>query len=409
MTVHASIAQTSEPTEPQARQLVLDRPDEVRAWVSLAAALRRERKLDEALAASQRAVELNPADHDALHILGWNLVDLGRVREAQGVAARALSLFPQSALLYWLRAFVLLLLGDYPQGWADYESRWHIPGLGHGHHDFPRPQWRGENLAGRTIFLHPEQGIGDTIQFSRYVPLLHQHGPKKILLATPPELQSLFARSFPGVELVRDGQAIPAFDVHCPLMSLPFAFGTTLATVPAQTPYLLPDPSDTGRWRQRLSTYPGLKVGLVWAGGPRSVQNVTRSMHLSKMQPLNGVPGVSLVSLQKGEPAAQVAQVPQLNLVDWTAELNTFDDTAALVSALDLVISVCTSVTHLSGALGRPTWTLLAFAADFRWMLERADTPWYPTMRLLRQPAPGDWDSVIARICAELITQIQSK
>jgi ADP-heptose:LPS heptosyltransferase len=204
------------------------------------------------------------------------------------------------------------------------------------------------------------------------------------------------------VQLVLDRQPIPSFDFHSPLMSLPLALGTTLATIPSRVPYLFADSDEVEYWRKRLAAYPGRKIGLVWSGGTLSVQNITRSMPLSDMRGLAGLDKVTFVSLQKGEPAAQAPRVPELSLLDWTAELRDMSDTAALICALDQVISVCTSVAHLSGALGRPTWTLLAYAADFRWMLDRQDSPWYPTMRLFRQTAADDWPAVIARVRQEV-------
>ena len=391
--------------QPAQHQPSLARPedlDELQTCLEQADALRRRRDFQQSLKFSERARQIDRNNIHALYLTGWNLVDLGRVAEARPIADRAIALSPGHPQLHWLRGFILLLQGEYEQGWAEYESRWHIDEMGLGKNRYAQPQWRGEDLHGKTILLHPEQGMGDSIQFCRYVELVRQRGPAKVLLATPPELERLFARSMPGIQLVRDREAIPNFDFHCPLMSLPLALRTTLATVPSRVPYLHADEAEVERWRKRLSSHPGRKIGLVWSGGTLSVQNITRSMPLVMMNGLAGIEGVTFVSLQKGPPAEEVAQVPELKLLDWTAEFKDMSDTAALICALDQVITVCTSVSHLSGALARPTWTLLAYAADFRWMLDRSDSPWYPTMRLFRQTALGDWETVIARVRQEL-------
>jgi hypothetical protein len=385
------------------RQIIQADPSNVQAWIGLADALREQRQTAESIHACRDALRLEPANIEAMHLLGWGLIDNGQVRDALQLINEALAIAPTDPKLRWLRAFALLLLGDYERGWADYEARWEIPGLSRTRNDFPKPQWRGEDLSNKTIYLYPEQGLGDSMQFVRYVPLLRERGPAKILLATPPELESLFLQSMPDIQQIRAGQAIPMFDYHCSLMSLPLAFGTTLQTIPANVPYLRPREELFMFWRRRLAAYPGVKVGLAWAGGPRSQQNTTRSMHLSQLRELAGLRDIRFVSLQKGDPAKQVAEVPDLDLLDWTGELKDFADTAALVSALDLVVTVCTSIAHIAGATGRPTWTMLAYAADFRWMLERTDTPWYPTMRLYRQPQPQDWPSVIEQVRRDLV------
>ena len=257
------------------------------------------------------------------------------------------------------------------------------------------------------LLLHAEQGQGDTLQFCRYATMLGSRG--RIILEAPGPLVRLLG-SLRGVEqLVRQGDPLPRFDLHCSLLSVPLICQTTLGTIPAEAPYLSADPVQAAAWRERLASLPGLKVGLVWAGGSRPEQPETlaidrrRSMPLATMAPLGEVTGCSFVSLQKGEPAHQSAQPPPgLFVHDFTAELADFADTAALIEALDLVISVDTAVVHLAGALGKPVWLLNRFDSCWRWLLDRDDSPWYPTLRQFRQTVPGDWDRVLHRVSMEL-------
>ena len=258
------------------------------------------------------------------------------------------------------------------------------------------------------MFLHAEQGLGDTLQFCRYAPAVAAKGAT-VILEVPAPLKSLM-RTLPGVEhVVSEYDPSRPFDFHCPLMSLPLAFGTRVETIPAPVPYLWPNPFRTSAWRERLARLGGIKVGLVWAGSARLgnpgalLIDRRRSMRLQQMWPFGAIEGVTLVSLQKGEPASQTRPPPPgLAINDWTDELGDFADTAALIEALDLVISVDTSVAHLAGALGKPVWVLNRHDRCWRWLLDREDTPWYPTMRLFTQPRPGDWASVVRRVSGEL-------
>jgi len=268
-----------------------------------------------------------------------------------------------------------------------------------GARDFPAALWRGEAIGDRTILLHAEQGLGDTLQFCRYAPLM---GGADVILEVQAPLVRLLSH-LPGVtQIVARGDRLPAFDLQCPLMSLPLAFGTTLDTIPAATPYLSADPRLAATWRERLVGVQGFRIGLVWAGEQgvnypaKAVVDRRRSIALKALAPLGEVSGVSFVSLQKGAPAAQAADPPHgMTLHDFTADLHDFADTAALVVNLDLVISVDTAVAHLAGALGKPVWLLNRFDTDWRWLLNRDDSPWYPTLRQFRQPSPGDWNSAV--------------
>jgi hypothetical protein len=266
---------------------------------------------------------------------------------------------------------------------------------------FPQPQWAGEDLAGRTILLHCEQGFGDAIQNVRYVHNVASRGGR-IVLECHPELRRLFD-DFPGADqVIARGQPLPAFDVHCPLSSLPFACRTRLDSIPADVPYLKPHPRLAALWREKVSGA-GLKVGLVWAGNPTHPNDRTRSIRLNQLAPLAAA-GIEFHSLQKGPAAAQVGDAPnRMRIIDHSGQLANYVDTASLISELDLVIAVDTSVAHLSGALGRRTWVLIPFVADCRWLIGRSDSPWYPTMKLFRQHARERWDGAIEELARELM------
>ena len=292
----------------------------------------------------------------------------------------------------------LLLAGRFEEGWKEYE--WRLKEQ-HMSRNFSAPLWSGEATGDRVILLHAEQGLGDTLQFCRYVPLIAS-GARTVLEVQAP-LVRLLSRLRGIIEIVARGERLPSFDVHCPLMSLPRALGTTLDTIPAATPYLAADPGRAADLAQaaRRPPWPA-RVGLVWAGGQRldwpqlAATDRRRSIALDSMAPLAQASGVSFISLQKGEPAAQAANPPcGMALHDFTADLYDFADTAALIDGLDLVISVDTAVAHLAGALGKPVWLLNRFDTDWRWLLDRYDSPWYPLLRQFRQPSPGDWNSVI--------------
>jgi hypothetical protein len=276
--------------------------------------------------------------------------------------------------------------------------------------EFAEPPWDGRPLEGRTLLLHAEQGFGDAIQFIRYLPLAAERGGR-IIIECQAQLQRLFQINAGGSQIVASGQPMPDFDSHCPLLSLPWVFGTTLASVPDIVPYLRADAENVGSWRQRLAEHSQVvKVGLVWSGNPAHKNDRCRSMTLARLAPLAQTRGVRFFSLQKGEAATEARTPPPgMELIDWTEELTDFADTAALIAHLDLVIAVDTAVAHLAGAMGKPVWTLLPFVPDWRWLLEREDSPWYPSMRLFRQPFWGDWDSVIERVADELSNWIKNR
>ena len=310
---------------------------------------------------------------------------------------RALATAPDHAQAHWNRALLWLLLGDYDKGWEEYEWRWRNKELPTPAVDYPRPVWDGSPLKGEEIFLYAEQGMGDAIQFVRYVPLVQELGGRVILGCDRP-IERLFSQIRDIVKIVTPQSAVTTFACHASLLSLPRIFGTRLETIPAQVPYLRPDKTLSKEWAKRLADVPGLKVGIVWRGNPAQKVNPVRSCPASLLEPLARIPGVRLFSLQK-DPGEE--GIPN-GITDIAADLDDFTDTAAAVEQLDIVISVCTSVAHLAGALGRPLWVMLAFNADWRWLHDRDDSPWYPTARLFRQTQRGDWQGVIDRIAGEL-------
>ncbi|HEY1930775.1 MAG TPA: tetratricopeptide repeat protein [Acetobacteraceae bacterium] len=372
-------------------------PDVAVVHADLGWVLRRQDRLDEALVLLLAAAERWPDDARVLNSLAIAVLNAGRVEEALALLERAAACDPDDAEVQHNRAMALLRLGRFAEGWDAYEWRWR---MGQGrpvHRVLPQPLWAGEPLDGRAILLHAEQGLGDTLQFLRYVPLVAGRGGR-VVLEVPAALGRLAAR-LPGVaELVWAGDPLPPFDLHCPLLSLPRAFGTTVATIPS-APYLTADPGLVAAWRERLGGT-GLRVGLVWAGRPEHWDDARRSLPFGALAPLWAVPGVRWFSLQVGPRAADLASAPSGVMMDLAPMLVDFADTAAVLIALDLLVCVDTAVAHLAGALGRPAWLLLPHAADWRWMREADRTPWYPSLRLFRQVAPGAWDDVVGRVVA---------
>ncbi len=333
--------------------------------------------------------------------LGAALRDQGRLDEAEAACRAALALSPHSAAAHYNLALVLLTAGRYREGWAEHEWRWRTGTMAP--RDFPCPPWRGEGLAGRRILLHAEQGLGDTLQFVRYVPLIAAMGADVVLEVQAP-LKRLLAEVAGVAAIHACGEALPACDYHAPLMSLPHRLGTELATVPAQIPYL---PRPAPLFPGLADAREGLRVGLVWAGDPRPGEprahfaDRRRSLPLAAFAPLAEIPGIRLVSLQKGVAATETPP-PGLELEAALDSVRDFADTAAVIMGLDLVISVDTSVAHLAGGLGKPVWLLSRFDGCWRWLAGRDDSPWYPTLRLYRQTAPGAWAAVITRVTADL-------
>ncbi len=383
------------------------------AHLQRASTLSRLGRYQDALAAFDETVRLLPNDTVAAKQRGLALQWCGQYEAAFREFDRALALNPEHAEAWVSKAMLLLMLGDLPAGFALYEWRWRMAVW----LDSPRrlrqvytqPLWLGEtSIAGKTILIHTEQGFGDVFQFCRYTALAADAGAR-VIVEVQPDLMPLMA-TLPGVSrVVSDREPLPNHDVRCPVMSLPLAFGTTLQTIPADVPYLRADPSRASAWRERLAGLPGRRVGLVWGAGSRigDAELVAlehrKTLPLKALAPLAAVGGCSFVSIQVGAAAAQAsAPPPGMALHDFTGDLKDFGDTAALMENLDLIISVCTSTVHLAGALGRPVWLLNRFDTDWRWFLERDDSPWYPTMRIFRQPQAGDWDAVVRSVVGAL-------
>jgi tetratricopeptide (TPR) repeat protein len=381
--------------------LALD-PDSPTACNNLGTALAGQERLAEAADSFRRAAALRPDFAEAHFNLGKTLQSQGSREEALAQYRRAITARPDYANAHLAEAFLLLVIGrDFASGLAKLEWRWRLPGKTP--RGFPQPLWQGENLAGKTILLHAEQGFGDSLMLLRYAPLVAARGGR-VVIEVPRALERLASRlAGAAVSVIAEGAPLPAFDLHCPLMSLPLAFGTTIETIPAAIPYLAAAPEAVARWRHRLGSAPGMKVGLVWAGNPAHKNDRTRSLKLSRFAPLFDLPGVRWLSLQVGDRASDLAKLNAGQMIDLAADLKDFAETAAAVAALDLVITVDTAVAHLAGALGKPVWILLPFDPDWRWLLDRGDSPWYPTARLVRQRTPGDWDGVIAQVQAALV------
>ena len=360
-------------------------------------------QLDEAVAAFRQAIVLKPDFPDAHNNLGFALKDKGCLEEAIEAGQRAVALRPNYPQAHFNLGIMLLVQGNFTDGWREYEWRWRTRDFIPSQRDFSQPQWDGRPLEGRTLLLHAEQGFGDTLQFIRYLPLVAQRGAR-LVVECQEALQRLLQTMSADWTVVARGRPLPAFDVQCPLLSLPHLFATDQANIPQDVPYLHADAAEADVWRERLAGHTSsLKVGLVWAGSPTHRNDRNRSMKLASLTPLARVPGVRFVSLQKGEAAAEAKSPPEgMELLDAGPELKDFADSAALIATLDLVIAVDTSVVHLAGALGKPVWVLLPFAPDWRWLLNRDDSPWYPTMRLFRQQRRTEWESVVATIREEL-------
>jgi hypothetical protein len=303
-----------------------------------------------------------------------------------------------------------LLTGDFERGWAEYQWRWKAEQCQW--RDFSQPLWDGRPLEGRTILLHAEQGLGDTIQFVRYAALVKQRGGG-VVVECPTPLLSLLASCERIDRLMGRGDELPAFDLQAPLLSLPGIFHTSLDTIPADGPYLFADPGLVGRWRQELGGIAGFKIGIAWQGNPKNPDDRNRSIPLSDFEPLAGCSAVRLLSLQKEAGTEQLQKVAgRFPVIDLGSRLDeaagAFMDTAAVMMNLDLVVTSDTAIAHLAGALGVPVWVAISFVPDWRWLLDRSDSPWYPTMRLFRQTRLGDWAGVFEEIKAALCVQLRS-
>ncbi len=366
-------------------------PDRTDLICNLADVFHTQGKPTQAVLLFERALALKPDQYKACNCLCNACFDLGDLARSIAWNQRTLAIAPDYGEALMNKSLLELLQGDYASGWRDYEVRWKVykPRL------FARPLWSGQPLDGACILLHAEQGLGDSLQFLRYVPKVIEAGGA-VVLDVPVNLHRI-AALIPGITLVNSNDPLPPFDFHAPFLSLPLAFGTTLETIPKQIPYLSV-PTEALQKAATLS-WPasGLRVGLAWSGNPNHPKNRLRSIPLALLAPLFKLDGVHFCSLQMG-PAAEDLKTVQASITDLAPHTGDMADTAAQIAQMDLIISVDTSITHLAGALGKPLWVLLTRLPDWRWLLDREDSPWYPTARLFRQTNSGDWIPVVERL-----------
>jgi tetratricopeptide (TPR) repeat protein len=417
--------------EAAARRAVARDARQPAALVALGGALMQQLRREEAVAAFARALEIEPNNPDSLANIGGPLADLDRLDEAIHYGQRAAAARPNSAIAHrnlaviyrranrlpealaaaqracalqpayggaqFELAIVQLLGGDLAEGWRGYD-RFLQGDDGSPRRQHPGPRWDGRPLTG-TLLISAECGFGDFIQLVRYVPMVAER-TGRVIVESPAELLELVRTVEGAAEVIAMGTAIPPYDAQVPVMGLPAALGTTLATIPGRVPYVSADPMRVLEWHRRLGArLPGeRRIGIVWAGRAEYLNDRRRSTRLAEWAPVLAVPGVRWFGLQKGPAVAQIAEMGAPAISDLSTELHSFTDTAAAMAALDLIITVDTAAAHLAGALGGPVWTLLPFSPDFRWLLGREDSPWYPTMRLFRQPAAGKWAEVFERI-----------
>ena len=398
-----SLRKSDESVAALRRALAL-KPDYAEAYNNLGNALHERGELDEAVSCYRQAVAHRPNYPEAYNNLGNALRNLGRLAEAMASFDRALALKPDHADVHLSRALAWLGMGDFERGLPEYE--WRFKCAQFTMPPFRQPLWDGSPLDGRTIVLYADHGLGDAIQFIRYVPLVREQGGHVIVVCARP-LARLLA-SCPGIDrVVVEGEGAADSDVYAPLMSLPKIFRTTLATIPAKVPYLFPDASLVDHWRGAMAPSDEFQVGIVWQGNPHYVRDRSRSFRLARFEVISRVAGVRLFSLQKYHGSEQLGEIAgRFDVTDLGSKLGDLMDTAAAMENLDLVICVDSAPAHLAGALGVPVWVALPFSADWRWLTDRDDNPWYPSMRLFRQKRWGDWDEVFERIAGQLETDL---
>ena len=387
------------------QQAVQLAPQFADAHADLGNALGEQGRLEEGMGSLQQALRLRPQHAQAMNNLAVLLGKQGKIREAIDAFRETLRVDPTNSWVRYNLGAHLLLLGNFEEGWPGYEHRWKTRAFAP--RPFAQPLWDGTPLDGKVILLHAEQGLGDTIHFIRYAPLVKERGGKVVV-----ECQSLLVDVLtrcPGIDtLVAEGKSLPPFDVYAPLLTLPAIFQTNEATIPANVPYVHADPALVQKWGEELRAQPGLKVGITWKGSPQHKRDRERSVSLEAFAPLAGIAGVRLFSLQVGLGHEQLAAWgSRLGITDLGERFNpaSFADAAAAIKNLDLVITVDSALAHLAGAMNVPVWVTLPFSPDWRWLLGREDSPWYPSMRLFRQPQLGDWSAVFTRLAAELASR----
>jgi len=385
----------------QYEKALMFKPDDAYTYYNIGVAMQELGRHAEAVGNFKRAIQLNHDTTEVYRAMAASQKAQGRYADAINTLKQALCLKPDCAHTHTDLGMILLLAGNFTQGWREY--RWRLKGTSWGRYFPDTMRWDGSDFAGKKLFVRCEQGLGDNIQFVRYLPMVKARGGT-VIFGVYEQLYSLL-KDFPGadktVNLSVENQPLE-FDLYAPIMDLPGIFGTTLETIPAEVPYIFADPAKTEFWRSKLSG-PGFKVGIVWSGSFGRGGKHLRNCKLTDFAPLSVIDGVKLYALQKGRAAEQIEQsAGRIPVVDLGKQFNDFSDTAAAIENLDLIISVDTSVLHLAGAMGKPTWALQCFAPDWRWLLEREDSPWYPTMRLFRQQKLEQWDDVFHRMAGQL-------
>jgi hypothetical protein len=366
------------------------------------AALAKELRFAEAEALIRPHVSTGTAPLPVWRLLAPILRHQGRIADTLRIQEMLVQTEPGNLTTRFELAETLLLQGDFDRGWREYRYRYSMRHTARIERKVQRPRWDGQSIAGKTLLIHDEQGFGDTFQFLRMIPWARERSGARVVLQINAE-QLPFAQRAGGYDvIVPRGALPPPFDFHCEMMSLPMAMNLQIADLPGKVPYLSADPARIEHWRKRLASYPAPRVALFWSGRPTHCNDAARSMSLTDLAPL-ATPDVTFLSLQKGDKAVQAHQPPPgMHLVPIADETKDFEDTAAILSLADLLISVDSSPVHLAGALGRPVWVMLSFVHDWRWLLDRADSPWYPSVRLFRQHSPRDWSGVMALIAAAL-------
>ncbi len=387
------------------KQVMKITPDDADAYYNLGNTYEALDRYEPAAKNYQLAIKKNGTFVGAFNNLALVLKKMGRIDEAISYFREALRLQPGLAEAHWNLSLALLINGQFEEGWKEHEWRFMkgkrstiYP------HRFGMPLWDGSSFAGKRLFVHSEQGFGDTLQFIRYLPMVKRLGGTLVFEAFGPLLETI--SGFPGidklVEISPDRRHVENCDYYVPLMSLPMLFATDIPTIPSNIPYIFADPEKASQWKNRINKK-GYKIGIAWAGKPEHENDGNRSCELAQFLPLAGMPGIAMYGLQKGGAARQAETLDGMRrMINFDCELKDFSETAAAIENLDLIISVDTALVHLAGAMGKPVWTLLPYAPDWRWLLEREDSPWYPTMRLFRQPAHGDWGAVFGEVKDEL-------
>jgi Flp pilus assembly protein TadD len=387
--------------EASLRQAIALDPRDGKALANLASVLRAHGRFAEALDAAERAIAVAPTDAETHNNLGNARKDAGRTEAAVAAYAKAIALAPDFALAHWNLALALLALGRYPEGFAEMQWRWRWPGFPSRPRRYDAPLWQGEAIAGQTLLLYPEQGLGDTIQWLRFVPEVRARGAR-VVLELPTALAPLVPSDYADAIVVADA-ALPRFDHHAPLGDLPHLLGTTLDTVPARVPYLRADPALVATMRARTPGGGRRRVGLNRAGNPASPIERFRHVPPDQLAPLARLANIDWIDIPKA-PGNALAPVPGLTAI--TTADGPLTEAAALIETLDLVVTTDTAVAHLAGALAKPTFLLLHHAPDWRWLLDRQDSPWYPSLRLFRQTRPGDWHPVVSAVAEALARRV---